>query len=417
MNAADLVRTFGSPLYVYELDDLRRAVRQLAGIVPAPARLLYSAKANPHPGLLAELHQHGCGVEISSAGELTAALTAGVPAAECLHNGPSKTVPEIEEALRAGVRSFSVDSAAQLGRLDRLAAAAGLRADVLLRVNGNAGAGRQGLAMTGTASQFGIDLDQLTAEPGAFSGGPGARVTGLHFYLGTNVFDETDLLATFRQAIELASSLRGMLPEGLRTLDLGGGFGSPYARHGDRPSYPALRAQLTSLLDEHLDGWRTGEPGVIFESGRFLAGACGRLLATVQDVKVSKGRTFVLLDAGINHLGGMAGLRRVPPLVPDLVTGPELDRAPAMDRCDVVGPLCTPLDAWARGVSLPELWPGDLVEVPNVGAYGLTGSLVGFLSHPAPVEVVTDRGVVAHASQIELIRTATGRDITHGQHQ
>ena len=83
----------------------------------------------------------------------------------------------------------------------------------------------------------------------------------------------------------------------------------------------------------------------------------------------------------------------------------------------VSGPLCTPLDAWARGVSLPELWPGDLVEVPNVGAYGLTGSLVGFLSHPAPVEVVTDRGVVAHASQIELIRTATGRDITHGQHQ
>ena len=60
----------------------------------------------------------------------------------------------------------------------------------------------------------------------------------------------------------------------------------------------------------------------------------------------------------------------------------------------MVGPLCTPLDGLARGLALPELREGDLLAVPNVGAYGLTASLVGFLSHPAPLEVAHRDGEI-----------------------
>src|SRR5205814_1484884 len=81
--------------------------------------------------------------------------------------------------------------------------------------------------------------------------------------------------------------------------------------------------------------------------------------------------------------GGMSGLRRVPRIVPDLV---PLDGGTGdgwLDDCVVAGPLCTPLDTWSQGVRLPRLRPGDLVAVPNVGAYGLTASLLA-LPGPAP---------------------------------
>ncbi len=52
-----------------------------------------------------------------------------------------------------------------------------------------------------------------------------------------------------------------------------------------------------------------------------------------------------------------------------------------------VGPLCTPLDVIASKVELPCANPGDLVVVYQSGAYGLTASPQGFLSHPSIPEL------------------------------
>ncbi|MFE5035966.1 hypothetical protein [Streptomyces sp. NPDC056683] len=155
-----------------------------------------------------------------------------------------------------------------------------------------------------------------------------------------------------------------------------------------------------------------------FESGRYLTATCGRLLTRVLDVKNSHGQRVVILDAGINHLGGMAGLRRVPPLHPDVVrpddaaaqsTGPrgtDAEDAAAPDGPAMIcGPLCTPLDTWARSHPLPAVVPGDLLAVPNTGAYGLHASLVLFLGHPAPLEIVTEGDRVLRSDRLTFVRT------------
>ena len=70
---------------------------------------------------------------------------------------------------------------------------------------------------------------------------------------------------------------------------------------------------------------------------------------------------------------------------------PDADAAHA--ETVVVGPLCTPLDTLARKVaSYPQATSsGDLVAVLQSGAYGLSASPVGFLSHPMPAEVLAGR--------------------------
>jgi diaminopimelate decarboxylase len=258
--------------------------------------------------------------------------------------------------------------------------------------------------MTGVASQFGIDASYVRARPEQFRGHGSAQVTGLHLYMGTNIDDEDILMRQFTIGAGLAARLAPEVGR-LTEVDLGGGFGAPYARSGDRARFGGLTTRLARLLDAQLPGWRVGSPRIAFESGRYLVGSSGTLLCRVMDVKVSKGETFVVLDAGVNHLGGMSGLRRLPPLVPSIEPQSGAEQAETV-RCTVVGPLCTPLDVLARGMLLPAPRPGQVVAIPNAGAYGLTASLLGFLGHPAPSEVVVDGDDVLSVSRLQLARSA-----------
>ena len=400
MSAVAELRT---PAYVYDLDEVRRSHSLLLRALPAGTTLFYSLKANPHPAIVRTLSQLGCATEICSEGELDVALGAGVPPTDVLYTGPGKRDAEVAHAMRMGVRWFSVDSPAGLDQVEDVAAGAGAHASCLLRLNDRNALAAQGLTMTGVASQFGADTEWVLAEPRAFSSRPHAKVVGLHLYLGSNVDGEDALLAQFEASIDAAGRVTEALGLKLELLNLGGGFGAPYARAGELPVLSGLAERLEDLLDRSFPGWRRGRPDVAFESGRYLTATCGTLHARVVDLKDSHGTPVVVLESGINHLGGMSGLRRLPPILPDVEPADGEER-PVLDEAIVAGPLCTPLDTWSRSAELPSVQIGDVVSVPNVGAYGLHASLLGFLCHPAPLEVVMDGGEIVETSQLELRR-------------
>jgi diaminopimelate decarboxylase len=408
MNITDIAARFGTPTYVYDLAAVRAAHADLAGTLPAQAQLYYSLKANPHPLVVDQLRRLGCRAEVSSTGEIDAALDAAVAADDILLTAPGKSAATIRHALARGVRRFSLDSPVDVHRVESLAREAGVDVRCLLRVNADQPVPGAGLAMTGTPSQFGADASWVHSDPERFFDTERIRIDGLHLYMGTNITDADALVAQFDTAAAIAERLLPLLGDSAE-IDLGGGFGTPYAHAGTRPTWPSLRPRIEQVLDRRLPGWRAGRPRVAFESGRYRAGDCGALLCGVVDVKLSKGHTFVVLDTGINHLGGMAGLRRLPPLRPDLLPAADAtDRATT--RTTVVGPLCTPLDTLLRDTEFPLVSPGDVLAVPNVGAYGLTASLLGFLGHRAPTEVVCDGDTVLDVSHLTLSRRAGSPD-------
>lgn len=396
-SSEEFVRDWGSPVYIYDLDDIRRAHANLTSYLPEQCTLYYSLKANPNPSVIRVLRDLGCHAEVSSVGESGAALDAGFPGGAMIYTGPGKTASEVDNALRSGVRRFSVESLKELQRLGALASAQGVEAEVLLRVNGDP-AGSSGLRMTGNSSQFGIDADQIFADTRSFLAVPGIKLSGLHFYPISGARDEDALVASFVSSIILARKLAdaGIT---LKVLDLGGGFATPYAQPGERSTYPGLKTALNAALDEYIDGWRDGSVSIAFESGRYLVGGCGRLLATVQDVKRSIDRIYVVLDAGIHQLGGMSGLGRLTrPSAMPVTLKRSIDTAPVT----IVGPLCTPADILGREAKLGEVAVGDVLEFVNVGAYGLTASLLGFLSRPTPTEIIIDNGAVTAATRLQL---------------
>ncbi|WP_186156452.1 type III PLP-dependent enzyme [Burkholderia gladioli] len=393
-----------TPAYVYDLAALRTNVARLRSALPEAAGLYYSLKANPHPVVLVALRDAGLLPEVCSPGELTAALEAGWSPEAVFYSGPGKRDREVSDALRAGVRFFCADSPAALDQLSALASAVRVDVRCLVRINDAQPVAGQGLAMTGVASQFGADLDWVLADPRRFADREHLRVTGLHLYMGSNLSSVDDLNCQFEHALRTAARLNSVLSrEGVAidTLNLGGGFGAPFAQPGEPLALDTLHDSLCALLDAHAAGWRHGLPRIVFESGRYLAGTAGTLVTRVLDVKQSHGKEVVVLESGINHLGGMSGLRRLPPLNPHLIAprgdGPD---TPAI----VAGPLCTPLDSWSRNAPLPPLRIGDVLAVPNVGAYGLYASLLAFLGHPAPAEAVVDGDRVVSHTRLDIIR-------------
>ena len=405
-----IVSHFGSPLYVYRLAEVDAALGDLRSMLPSPASVYYSLKANPHPAIAARLADSGCLAEVSSRGELQTALGAGFdPSAEILYTGPAKTPREVAFALSCGVQRFSAESLADLRRIGAAARAIDVVARCLIRISCPDGA-RGGIHMhAGRSARFGVPLDTLLSNLDAFTAVGGVEIIGAHFFPLSNAERGDDLLAEFRTSISAARRLRAAgLP--MAALDLGGGFPAVWGREGDRVVFPAQAAELSALLDGALPGWRDGEPAVAFESGRYLSAHCGALVSTVVEARHLDGRSFVLLDAGINHLGGMTALGRMlrvrlEPRLESLHGRPSADTR----QVTLAGPLCTPADLHGVDIELPEAEPGDLVVFPAVGAYGLTASLIGFLSHALPAEVVVDGDRVASATRLHLER----RDATN----
>jgi diaminopimelate decarboxylase len=380
--ARELAARFGTPLYVYDLDEVESRARTLRNLLPAGAELFYSFKANPLPAIAQTVRPLGCRAEVSSLGELRVANAAGFKPDHILLTGPAKSDDVIAAALETGEVIFSCESILDLKRLQAAAQKRNRQVRALLRIN-PAHAPQAQLAMTGVESQFGFDealLPGLKNEIKSFTGT--IEFIGVHVYFGTQVAPGA-LVAATRAALDAAGRVSRELGLVCRVVDAGGGFPWPYASAEAGPDLSGLKDELAALAQDPFARSAT----LWFESGRYLCASSGTLLATVRDVKESKGgRKYVVLDTGIHHLGGMSGLGRIPrPLVS--VVPLSGDPAGELGNADLVGPLCSPLDSLARNLKLPPLKPGDLIAIPNVGAYGLSASLIGFLSHPPPKEI------------------------------
>jgi len=388
--AQTLTSRHGTPLYAYDLATVGARTTDLLGALPAGSALCYSFKANPLPAIARRVRECGGRAEITSEGELAAALAAGFTGEHILFGGPGKTSHELDAALSAGVRHFSSESFRDLAALSEACTRHGCEAEVMLRVNPEEAPDAR-LAMTGIESQFGF-AEPLLLSPDARAQVmlPRLHVSGVHIYFGTQVAGVEALVTNTRRALACAQRVEDALGIECRVINAGGGFPWPYANDHAPVSLAGLREQLTEIWSSTPFKERGAQ--LWFEAGRYLCAGSGWLIARVLDLKAFPSRTFVILDTGIHHLGGMAGLGRVPRGAVTLHNlSRDVSEEPLM-TADIVGPLCTPLDSLARGLKIPAVQPGDLVGIPNVGAYGLTASLHAFLSHPPPVEVAHEDG-------------------------
>jgi diaminopimelate decarboxylase len=390
-----LARRFGTPLFIYDAEVMRRSFTALQVALSGFADIVYSIKANPNPAIARIFVELGAGIEIASAGEYDRARDAGVSPQGILFAGPAKTDDELRHVVRHGIGEVHLESFEEIARLDAIAAQAGTRVAVSIRINPVAAAQGGAMRMGGKPSPFGFDEEQIEAVLRALSPAAHLDLCGIHMFAGTQILDADTLLAQWRHGIEVAARVARAIDRPLRSIDLGGGLGIPYYA-GDMPlDLIAVRRGTGSLSLLKKADPLLRDARIIVEPGRYLAGPGGLYVASVIASKLSRGTRFIVTDGGMHHHLAASGnlgqvVKRDYP-----VLAPACMDAAALERAVVAGPLCTPLDTLARAAELPPLAAGGLVAVMQSGAYGLTASPAGFLSHGMPVEVLVDNGTAA----------------------
>ncbi len=244
--------------------------------------------------------------------------------------------------------------------------------------------------MGGKSAPFGVDEEQLDPLLDRIVGDVHLELSGIHLFSGTQILDHHLVSAQWRKGLEIARRVTRHARVPLRTVDFGGGLGIPYFP-GDRPlDLSALAKDLHAILGAVKNEPNFAQTNFMVEPGRFLVGEAGIYITRVIDVKCSRGKTYVILDGGMNHHLAASGnlgqvIKRNFPIA-------VLDRidAPGHETVDVVGPLCTPLDTLGRSVELPRVEVGNLIGIFQSGAYARSASPLGFLSHATPPEVWID---------------------------
>lgn len=374
-----------TPFFAYNRRLISERVAAVRTALPDPVRLSYAVKANPMPAVLQHMSGLVDGFDVASAGELREALNTTMPAGRVSFAGPGKTTAELRQAVAAGV-TVELESENELTRVQEAAGLLGIRARVALRVNPDFAVRGSGMQLGGGPQQFGIDAERVPAVLAEVGAGD-LDFQGFHVFAGSQNLDAESICEAQRRTVDLIVRLADAAPGPVRYLNLGGGFGLPYAPR-DRPlSLAPIGANLAELIDTEIC---THLPSaqVVVELGRYLVGEAGVYLTRVVDRKESRGTTYLVVDGGLHHQLAASGnfgqvIRRNYPV--ELARGPG--RGPA-ETVDVVGCLCTPLDLLGRQVVLPQARVGDLVAVFYAGAYGLTASPTAFLGHPAPAEIL-----------------------------
>lgn len=390
VSVRDLAQKYGTPLYVYDAKLARRAYHRLCAAVAGFAELFYSVKANPNPDIARLFVAEGAGLEIASGNEFRAAIAAGCAPERILFAGPGKGEEELALALASGVGEIHVESFEEIEMLGRLARKLGGPVSVGIRVNPVAAVQGGAMRMGGKPAAFGFDEEILADAIAAVARQPGLHLAGVHLFAGTQILDAQILLTQWAHGIALAARVADMTGRPLRTIDLGGGLGIPYHGADTALDLGILQAGVGELAARKAAHPLLRDARVVLEPGRYLIGEAGIYLMAVRAVKHSRGTRFVVADGGMHHhLAASGNLGQVMKRDYPIVAADRLG-APAEDVATLVGPLCTPLDTLGRQTALPALAAGDLVAVLQSGAYGLTASPVGFLSHPPPREIVLD---------------------------
>ena len=376
-----IAQEVGTPAYVYSLATLKRHFQVFdQAFAKVPHIVCFSVKANSNLAVLRLFAKQGSGFDIVSGGELFRALKAEGDPKKIVFSGVGKKKEEIEYALNAGILMFNVESDEELAALNEIAAGAGKKAPISLRVNPDVDPQTHPYISTGMKkAKFGVDIKRSLETYKKAMALRHIDVVGVDCHIGsqlTSVAPFVDALAKVREYLDrvLAGEMK---KEGaqIRYLDLGGGLGINY--HDETPPLPHDYAKAI------IDGLQGVDITLILEPGRVIVGNAGILLTEVQYIKETDTKKFVIVDAGMNDLIRPALYGSYQAIQPVMESNAEKIVA------DVVGPICESGDFLAKDREIARPRRNDLLAVMSAGAYGFTMAS-NYNSHPKPPEVLVD---------------------------
>ena len=388
----DLASRFGTPLYLFDEETLRSRCRQFTKefqVLHPETTVVYACKAYINAALARIFVEEGLGLDVVSGGELAVARAVAFPPEAVYFHGNNKGKEELQEALAWNIGRIVVDNFHELGLLDRLAREAGVVQDILIRVSPGVDPHTHVHTTTGTLdSKFGFPLATGQAEEAVRAGlrSPNLKVMGLHFHLGSPIFDVEPYKIAMDLVLNLASRSReeGLI---LQELSPGGGFAIAYTSDQEPPTVGDYAEAIVSSMLSGCRDLSMDAPRLVVEPGRAIVGPAGVAIYRVGAMKDIPGvRKYVSVDGGMGD--------NIRPSLYDAayeaVAAGKMNLEPS-DKVTIAGKFCESGDILVRDTLLPPLEADDVIAIPAAGAYCLSMASTYNLN-PRPAIVLVNEG-------------------------
>lgn len=413
VDAVDLAREHGTPLFVYSEQRIRHNIERLQkaqGVIGCPLKLCYAAKAMSTMGILRVVKDAGCDIEVNSGGELWKALKAGFSGEQINFNGNSKEVWELQLAIEKGIYAIQVDSLYELSLIEETAKRLGKKANVSLRlvpeIESDTHSGLQTALLT---SKFGMMPDEAFSAFREYKNAPHLDLCGIHLHVGSQNPDPVVYTQAFEALYKGLKQIYSETGKALRHINIGGGFPVNYLRggadgiaanDGQRQMFEAAFEPVTAIgaawhsirEDVESDGSAhlIENLTLLLEPGRSIIADAGVCLTTVRNSKRRplseseiqnpkskiKADHWLLTDAGFNILLSMETYKWYYQLI-----SAERSSDEHTFPYKVAGPLCDGGDVYfdiEGDGRLPDyrllptdVEPGHVLALLNCGAYSL----------------------------------------------
>lgn len=390
-DTAELASTFGTPLYVFDEFTLRyRASEVLSafGQRYSETSVAYASKAFLSPRLASLLNEEGLGLDVVSEGELTMAGLASFPMERVYFHGNNKSPHEIQMALGLGVGRIVVDNLYELDLLNKLAVEVGVEANILLRVTPGIDPHTHHHVATGiSGSKFGFPLVVMDDAVTKAMTLPGIRLQGLHFHIGSSIYDPAIYGKAVEIIMDLAYRLRRRHSFELKELDVGGGFAVQYTLDEPAPMATAYADVICKRVKEKCDELGLPLPRLVVEPGRYIVGQAGVAIYTLGATKdIPHHLRYIFVDGGMgdNIRPALYGARY------EAVLANKMN-APEDGEVAIAGRFCESGDVLIDRARLPVAEAGDILAVATCGAYCLPMAS-NYNLFPRPAVVLVGNG-------------------------
>jgi diaminopimelate decarboxylase len=418
VDVVELVREFGSPLFVVNQDKLREdagEILEAMASAPPGSVVLYSYKTNCIPAILKEVHSMRIGAEVISPYELWLAQRLGVPGDMIVYNGVNKTQESIELATRLNVLAINIDHIEEIERICRVAQSLNRRIRVGVRL---------GLI---PGSQFGLEIESgeaLRACRQIASLSNFLDLICVHFNITSNANIATLHKSCALQAVEFMARIKNSTGITIPYLDVGGGFGIPTAKNLSSAEYAMYRTvgsllrppsfgkvqPIKSFVAEIVNTVRDAcrirslaMPKIIIEPGRFVTSRSELLLASVLAIKEkANGTRFAITDAGRLSIAFPCDFEYHEAFCANRIA------APLTTPYQVMGRICTSADWLFKNRFMPNLASGDVLAVMDAGAY--FSSYSTNFSFPRPPIIMVSDGKARVIRREETFEHLTAMD-------
>lgn len=395
IDTVDLVKQYGSPLYVMDeealIENMRKFKNSIDTYYNKNGRVLYASKTFCCKEVIRIVSKEGLGVDVVSGGELYTALKAGIDTSKIIFHGNNKSVFELEMAIDNKVGRIVVDSIYELNLLNDIAMQKNTIVDIMFRIKPGIDVHTHNYIKTGQVdSKFGLTIqnDEAKLAIKEAISMTNLNLVGLHCHIGSQIFDVEPFEDAAKIMLNFIADIKDKYNYEILELNLGGGFGIMYTNEDDPVAYEKYMERVSTVVMDTCHELNIKVPFIYIEPGRSIAGPAGITLYTVGTIKEIPGvRKYVSIDGGMTDNPRYA-------LYQAKYTARVANKMnlPIDDNITIAGKCCESGDLIGENMDIQKTDSGDIIAVYSTGAYNYSMSS-NYNRIPRPPVVMVKNGV------------------------